>query len=399
MNKRILIIGGKKAVLRKAKTLGLEVIYIQKSRSFSAEHLEYVDFCIVSDFNNTEKLIDIAKTIYSIIPFDYVISLSEFGLIPASVINDYFNLEGNSNFTVTLLKNKLMLREHLNNRNISKVAASKGISLSDIENFISENNYPIIVKPIDGEGSFGIFKINKSDNLLEKWHQIKRTGLNEFIIEEYLEGLEVSVECFTFNGRHEIIAVTEKLGYKNFVETGHVVPARLGKESLESVHRLIDTFLNSIDLKVGPSHTEIKFTPTGPKIIESHNRRGGGNINELVELAYGIDMEELALTYPILDKGYPQLNKKVIQGSMIRFVIPKPGIVEEIRGVDDIKEDGNLAIIHLNINVGDRVRELNWAQDRAGYMIVTGHDSNLAIDNCQRLYNKLLIKTSQGGVK
>ena len=121
-------------------------------------------------------------------------------------------------------------------------------------------------------------------------------SFDEFLMEEFLDGPEISVETLTFDGRHVVVAVTDKeIGGPGFVEIGHSQPSGCSAETLREVTRLVTDFLDAVGLRNGPGHTEVKLTSRGPRIVESHNRVGGGRINELAEIAYGVDMERYAL--------------------------------------------------------------------------------------------------------
>lgn len=391
---RILIIGGKKQVLIKAKKLGLEVIYVQKKESFDESHSQYVSRVVLTDFTNLETLIPIVKELYEQFPFKHAISLSEFGLVPASYVNECLGLPGNSVATVNLLKDKWEMRKHLNLVGLSTVAANKGTNKEDIISFGEKHGYPIIVKPVNGEGSYGIHKIEDSCDISYYWDKINKMNVNEFLIEEYLDGNEISIEAFSFNGKHVILAMTEKLGYNNFVEVGHVVPARIEKDMYNQAKDMVISFLDVVGLKEGPSHTEVKLTSKGPKIVESHNRRAGGNINELVYQVYGVDMEVLALAWPF--KLVSQIDKspEAMGGACIMFITPPSGKVTKLNGVREIEEHKNTVMINLKIEVNDIIKELSWAMDRSGFLIAKGKDAADAVFNCGQLMSTLDIETA-----
>lgn len=113
------------------------------------------------------------------------------------------------------------------------------------------------------------------------------------LAEEFLSGHEVSVEGFSQDGVHSVVAVTDKLlgeGGSGFIEAGHSVPARVDEAIRQGIVDLTGRLLDAVGLVEGPSHTEIMITDAGLRIIESHNRAGGDNIPELVRLAYGVDL-------------------------------------------------------------------------------------------------------------
>jgi biotin carboxylase len=83
----------------------------------------------------------------------------------------------------------------------------------------------------------------------------------QVVIEEYIEGREISVESISFNGIHYILAVTDKIttGPPYFVELEHHQPSSLSKEQLENVHRATIHCLDALYIKYGASHAEFKL--------------------------------------------------------------------------------------------------------------------------------------------
>jgi len=73
-------------------------------------------------------------------------------------------------------------------------------------------------------------------------------------MEEYLDGLEVSTESFTFAGRTVVLTLTDKLVGKNFIEASHAMPARWYEETTAQVVDLVGRFLDAVGPADGPSH-------------------------------------------------------------------------------------------------------------------------------------------------
>jgi len=155
-------------------------------------------------------------------------------------------------------------------------------------------NYPLIVKPVDRSGSRGVAKVSSNDEMLTAIRNAKDESLSgEVIIEQFIEGNEISVECISWKGKHYLLAITDKVttGEPNFVELAHHQPTQL----LFDLQKLIreETFkaLDALDIKFGASHTEFKITSKGEIfIIEVGARMGGDFIgSHLVKLSTGYD--------------------------------------------------------------------------------------------------------------
>ena len=91
-----------------------------------------------------------------------------------------------------------------NNIPTAKYIVGSSISLSVIEGL----NFPLIVKPVDCYSSRGVKKVLNYDELLSAFENAKnlsRTGT--VIVEEFVEGLELSVDIYVENGKVNIGAM------------------------------------------------------------------------------------------------------------------------------------------------------------------------------------------------
>ena len=84
----------------------------------------------------------------------------------------------------------------------------------------------------------------------------------EIVVEEFMEGPEVSVETLAVDGDVNVIQITDKVttGAPYFVEMGHSQPSRLSEETRKRIVEVTIAANKAIGIKNGPSHTEIKIT-------------------------------------------------------------------------------------------------------------------------------------------
>lgn len=68
-----------------------------------------------------------------------------------------------------------------------------------------ECGFPIIVKPSGASGSEGVVKINSA----QEFQRLFEKGLNDWVIEEYLEGPSYSLEVIGFAGVYKVLQITE----------------------------------------------------------------------------------------------------------------------------------------------------------------------------------------------
>ncbi len=172
---------------------------------------------------------------------------------------------------------------------------------------MAAHGYPFVVKPVDTAASFGVRLVNGPGEARDTWESLTRLRgstdhqfahyfpIGDFIMEEYLEGPEYSIESLSFDGRHVILAITEKLTGAGFIEYGHALPANLAPADETALRDCVTTFLDALEFRHGPAHTEAKLTARGPRIVESHGRPGGDRIPDLVRAVYGLDIETYTL--------------------------------------------------------------------------------------------------------
>jgi biotin carboxylase len=405
---RVLVIGGKLAHVRKARELGLDVVHAQYPDEYDRGHWPYVDQALLLDFGDIDRFLPLVQALHEAYPFQAAVSLSELGLLPTARINEALGLGGESVVTVELLQDKRRMRQHLAAKGISPVAAAVGRSTQDVREFVHAHGLPIIVKPIRESGSLAVFRVRDQadvDVVAERFRSFDdedwavgelafADSFNEFLMEEFLDGPEISVETLSFDGRHVVIAVTDKeIGGPGFVEIGHSQPSGHSAETLGEVTQLVTDFLDAVGLSNGPAHTEVKLTSRGPRIVESHNRIGGDRINELAEIAYGIDMERYALgirfgaVEPLTTSPEPR------GGAAVRFLTPESGRVVEVTGVDAVRADPAFVDLQLAVGPGDAVPPLTWNEDKVGHVIARGATAAEAIAHARRLAAAIRVRT------
>lgn len=393
MKKRVLILNGSSRVIQRAKSLDLEVVVLQRENSsLKKKELSQADYYLEVDYHNTDLLFTTVSSFLNKYPVDSIISFSEDALLPTALLQEKFNMPTNSLQTVLLLKNKHMMREYLNKRNFSRVEFQIGTSKKDVINFIEMNNCSIILKPLYGTGSEGILKINGVTELTKFDPWIRKFKIKKFLIEEFLDGVEVSIEAVSFKGKHLIIGITDKLVGENFVEFGHSVPTMLPNDTVSKVKRFTEDFLNLINLQFGPSHTEIKLTKNGPKIIESHNRPGGDGIVHLHKLVYGVDVVYWTLASIKDDRERIEYEKQTSGGAAVRFLdLPASSKVKVVSSMEHLDQD-SIYRYEINVKTGDKVKLVEKSRDRLGYVIAKGKSPQDAIKICEHAIDQLGIE-------
>ena len=316
--KKIMILGAsilQKPAIDKAKEMGLSVVAVDmnpKAVGFRREDIEKEYISTI----DTSKVLEAAKKHR----IDGIMTLAtDMPMRTIAVIAKEMGLPGISEEVAVKATNKGDMRKALAK---ACVPIPHYFQVSTKKDFITAVNeirasgYKCIVKPADNAGSRGVvlltdFLESSLENVYSYSKKFSRSG--DLLVEEYMEGPEVSVETLSIRGKCYIIQITDKLTTEApyFVEMGHSQPSALSPEVKQMIKEVTVKANGAIGIIDGPSHTEIKVTKEGPKIVELGARLGGDNITtHLVPLSTGIDMVEKSIRIALGEKPDIYLNTK-----------------------------------------------------------------------------------------
>lgn len=253
--------------------------------------------------------------------------------------------------------------------------------------------FPLITKPVDNSGSRGVMLVHNEEELKEALLYSSENGRGgDVIVEEYMQGPEVSVEVMVKDGVAHILQITDKLttGAPHFVEMGHSQPSRLPDDTKAKIRDLASRAALSVGIKNGPAHVEIIVTKNGPKMVELGARMGGDCITtHLVPLSTGVDM--VGNTIKIALGEEPDLEIKFDKGSAIRYFNAPSGTIASIEGVEEAEKLEGVKEISFVKNVGDKTGEIGSSTDRIGFVIAQADTPEEAVKICERAISSVTI--------
>ena len=153
------------------------------------------------------------------------------------------------------------------------------------------------MKAPDRQGQKGLSLVREGGELrgaLENAIAESRSGVA--IVEELVEGPEVTVNAFSVAGRFVPLTVTDRLTADPpafGVALAHAWPS---KAAGEEAARVAQAAAEALGITDGPTYTQLRIGPDGPQVIELAARLGGGHDAELVKAALGVDLNALALS-------------------------------------------------------------------------------------------------------
>ena len=172
-----------------------------------------------------------------------IFSVSEFGIEVAAATAEILGIPYGSSFAaVKRARNKYLTRQFLRDKNVATPNFGIAKNLEELKNIAVNIGFPVIVKPLNGAGACSVIQLNSKTEIEEKAAAMianrSKMPVNDYridtteeywIVEEYLDGVEISVECCTFEGETSVIAIHDKycdVCEPYFIEKTFVTPSQ-----------------------------------------------------------------------------------------------------------------------------------------------------------------------------
>ncbi|WP_455717676.1 ATP-grasp domain-containing protein [Anaerosporobacter sp.] len=270
-------------------------------------------------------------------------------------------------------------------------------SLKEALQTLNRISFPLVVKPSNESGSKLVSICDNIQEMIDSLQQIYSTKQNcigdtldtEVLVEEYIDGKEYSVETYTINGASTVIAITSK-ETENCIEVSHTVPAKISYNVSNEIKGIVISALKALNVRYGVTHTELKISSNGIKIIEVNGRVAGDNIYKLVDSVTGINLREVSLSIA-LDGSIENAIKKIpeVQSASIRYMTAsKDGILT----YDQEFIENSILNIDFNYKYGDTIKKTKDNFTRLGHFIIYEKDEIYSFDKVDEMLDSLKVE-------
>ncbi len=404
--KNILVVNlqnpSRKKHFQELKKYGINLILMMDDPTWE---LDYADMYFKANVRNIEESIKKAKEINEMIHIDGVIAIVEHAVPTAAAIAKELNLTYISIETSYRARNKFEMKEAYKKNGI-KVAKYELISeYNEAKEFAIKNGYPIVLKPIIGGGSICVVKINNEDELRKSFDKlkedikdiysidsiydstVKKYGDRIILVEEYIDGIEMSVESVIFDGKTDVLAIHEKemSGEINiFPEAFFCTPASFSKNMQQYIIETTQKSNEALGINYGLTHTEYRLTENNELyILETGARMGGGPIFESVLNSTGVNMMHALIDISLgKQPKYKKFKKqKVIASYLYYSLIQKDAKITNMHfeNLEKVINHPNLIKLYLYRKNGDIIKKSHQTMSHS-HMSVTGETREEAIN-------------------
>lgn len=251
----------------------------------------------IADTMDVGSMISAAKELDARSPISGVLCWDEARISQATQVAAALGLIGDP-AAIGRCRDKHLTRQALAAGDVPQPRSMVAPGVPDALAFADRIGYPVIVKPRDLALSVGVAKADNAVELAEHFaftagrrHKLLPDYRPEVLVEEFADGPEISIDAAVHHGEVIPLCLARKeLGFAPYcIEVGHYVHADDPLLHDPQLRGLLQDTHTALGFADGFTHTEIKLTSTGPKVIEVNGRLGGGMIPYLGLRASGAD--------------------------------------------------------------------------------------------------------------
>lgn len=295
-----------------------------------------------------------------------VVNCSESCLRTQAALVERYRVPGINSQTAAVCRDKQLMARRFEEGGVPIARRRIVTKVADIPDAVRDVGCPGVLKPSTGVASLFTVRFDSEQELLERFEQFdaeardhRSTAIREmngrWLVEEYLDGPAFSVESLTLNGETTHVAVCQKgeMSRPFFLETGHVCPAPLSADARREMEQVAERAVHALGITDGITHSELKLTSRGIRVLEVGARMGGGSIRQVVRLATGVDLLEVTLE---LARGRkPEIAPAPDRAAASRSWFPKrPGTVRDLSRADELLELPGIVAVNRWTAEGER---------------------------------------------
>jgi len=254
---------------------------------------------------------------------------------------------------------------------------------------------PVVVKAPDRVGQRGLSVVLERSELagaISTARAASRGGA--VLVEEYLDGPEVTVSGFSAAGEFVPLAVTDRISAEApafGVPLAQFWPSPHAEAAAEVTRRAVE----ALGIEEGPSYTQLRVSRGGPEVIDVAARLGGGHDAELVEVVTGVDLNDLALAAalgePLAASELAGSYAETVGGAATRFLVAPPGVLESVEVPQGLNGVVTVRIYH---EPGYVFGPLTRASDRAGAVLAVGVTREEAVARAEVAVERIRLFTA-----
>ncbi|MBR5420269.1 MAG: ATP-grasp domain-containing protein [Lachnospiraceae bacterium] len=264
-------------------------------------------------------------------------------------------------------------------------------------------SFPLVVKPVDNNGSKGVKRANDRDELaryVEAAFAFSRKG--QVIVEGFSDGMEIQVDCFANHARSHVIMTRQKLEMPRregiaLQSVGSVIPAPLSSENIQEIGSIAERMVSVFGFEHTPFFFQAKMKDGQIRVLEVSPRIGGGLSYKMLK-----QQMEFDVVNTIIDSYFGNIDSIKIQPKdqcmLTNIVYASGAVFDHMEGIDRMIEEGVIESFDLMIEKGKLMGEDMDSRNRVGAYLIIGRSMDVIRKKAERAYENISVIDSEGKV-
>ena len=366
--------------IKTAKDMGFFVIATDKNPNSSG--FKYADLALTIDTKDIDAHVNFALENREKLNIVGAFAAADVAVTVAAITNA-LGLPGIPNEVAFTSNNKSEMKKRWLRDGVPTPYSIEVKSIDEAKVVLKKIGFPAMIKAIDNAASRGNKKIESIDELPDALLDAKNNSTTHTaLVEEYVEGIEYSVETIVYNNIHYHYGMVDRhFGFSPYaIETGHTNPTEISMELQDAIFNVVDRAADSLGITFGPAKADMIVTKKGPMILEMPARLSGGwHSQYTTPAATGLDPIRDVLTLATggsisIENTIPKFN----HCSVCKAIFPKPGKITRISGISEAENIPGVVKIILTVNEGDIIEDYHNCAQRVCYIITTGPTRSIA---------------------
>jgi len=395
----VIIIGGglmQVPLIEAARDMGLRTVVTDYRRT--APGFAIADIALEVSTRNIDFSVLAARRMAAQIPISGVLTVGTDASRTVSAVAAALELPGIRYDVAERATNKVKMRECFKAHSVPSPDFEYVWTREEARAAVARLGLPAVMKPADNMGARGVRLLTSRKELDDAFTEARCASVSGMLlIEEYMEGPELSIDALLWDDRIEITGVADRVidGKPHFIELGHTLPSALPLKVQGQAIEVMKQGIRALGIDIGAAKGDIKITPAGPKIGELAARLSGGFMSGFTyPLATGVDLMSAALRISMGDDP-GDLKPKYNRVAGERAIIPAPGLITSIEGLKEARALPGVSKIITMYNVGDIYRTPTCNMGKFGNLIAAA-DTREELENiCKRVQAAIKIHTEE----
>ncbi len=405
VKKKIMILGASQCqvpIITQAQEMGFEVVVVSVTGNYPG--FSVADKAYEIDVRDRGKILEVAKEerICGILT-----DQTDLPVLTVAYVADQLGLPGVGYDCALRFTNKYNMRQYCERVGVPGPKHSKVSSLQEAVSLAKDFRFPLVLKPVDSQGSRGVIKIDVKDDLEDAFQKaIVHSAVQEVILEEFFQGREVVIEGFMANNQFTNLVIGDREYFdlpNMFIPRQTIFPSQIKSELQERLLELNTKLVKGFAPKFGITHSEflVDERTSEVRLVETAIRGGGVFISsDLIPLASGINVNKRLISLAsgegdtTIDLG--QVTQRA--AAYMCFCLPE-GQIHSVKGLQDVQAINGVRKAFLDdLQVGRLVPETTDKTMRQGPILIAGEnrqDLQDIMDNVQDTL-KIEVKTPTG---